>query len=134
MRVLVCDDDQTSRALVEAIFKTAGVTVDHAPDAVSAVNAVRLKKYDLVMMDVTMPDFSGLKAVAWIRALPGAVGLVPIIGITGHSAEEYRERCLQAGMNGFLLKPLRKKELIKAIRDIAAAKQPSEPPASSASD
>lgn len=123
MRVLVCDDDQTSRALVEALFKAAGVTVDHASDAVSAVTAARLKKYVLVLMDVTMPDFSGLKAVAWIRALQGQAGQVPIIAVTGHTAEEYQERCLKAGMNGFLVKPLRRKELIRVIREVAAARQ-----------
>lgn len=118
MRVLVCDDDQVCRDYVEALFGAVGIRVDHAADAVSAVNAVRLHAYVLVLMDVRMPEFSGLKAVKWIRSLPGRPGRVPIIAITGHVAAEYQSRCLEAGMDGFLEKPFRRHDLVRVIRDV----------------
>jgi two-component system, sensor histidine kinase len=125
MRFLIVDDDATSRSLIEALLKSDGITVEQVNDAVAAVTAVRHKQYDLVLMDVKMPEFSGIKAAQWIRAIPGAHGQVPIIAVTGNSAEEYRERCLAAGMDGFLTKPFRKQDLLQAVQDAAAKRRAS---------
>jgi CheY-like chemotaxis protein len=118
MRVLVCDDDEKSHTLADAIFKDTGVTVEHALDAVSAEAAVRKGGYGLVLMDVDMPSFSGLKAVGWIRAMAGQGSKVPIIALTSHTAAEYEQKCLAAGMNGFLEKPLRRVALTQVINKI----------------
>jgi two-component system sensor histidine kinase BarA len=128
MRILVCDDDEKSHSLADAIFKDTGATVEHALDAVSAEAAVRKGGYSLVLMDIDMPSFSGIKAVNWIRSMSGQASQVPIIALTSHSAAEYEQKCLAAGMNGFIEKPLRRTSLTKVINKILHTRGASAPP------
>ena len=79
------------------------------------MDAIRKWPYDLILMDVNMPEMDGLKATAAIRALPGARGQVPIIALTANAIKGDRERFLAAGMNGYISKPVDRRKLLAAI-------------------
>jgi CheY-like chemotaxis protein len=77
------------------------------------------EKFDLVLMDVSMPEMDGFEAVATIRAKEGARIHVPIIAMTAHAMKGDRERCLAAGMDAYLSKPIQPKELLQVIKSMA---------------
>jgi CheY-like chemotaxis protein len=95
-----------------------------------AVAAWRTAKFDLILMDVEMPDMDGLAATAEIRASERALGRreTPIVAMTARALSEDRERCLAAGMNGYVTKPIRSKTLFDTIESCARPKPPGTPP------
>jgi CheY-like chemotaxis protein len=119
LRVLLCDDDLANRELFRAMLLPAGMTVDAFADAASAIEALKRGVYDVVLMDVMMQGMSGMEAARAIRRLPGAVGSVPIIGVTARSSAEAMHECLAAGMNHVLIKPIRRMELLGALSELA---------------
>ena len=85
----------------------------------AAVAAVRSQQFDLVLMDVQMPEMDGLDATRTIRTderIHG--GHVPIVAMTAHAMKGDRERCLAAGMDGYVAKPVRARELLEAIQQV----------------
>lgn len=106
LRVLVVDDDQINRTMAVAMLEKLGIRGESAKDGVDAVEKVAAKDYDIVLMDMQMPDMDGVEATQVIRSLP-----LPhqpyIIALTANAFASDRERCLQAGMNDFLAKPFR---------------------------
>ena len=80
-----------------------------------AVFAVQNQTFDAVLMDVQMPTMDGLQATRTIRALPGAVHSIPIIAMTANAMEGDRERCLKAGMDGYLAKPILAPRLFREL-------------------
>ncbi|MEC9347906.1 MAG: ATP-binding protein [Pseudomonadota bacterium] len=117
LRVLVVDDVPVNQKLAMTIVETAGHDGFAAGSGREALQALRALPYDLVLMDVEMPEMDGLAATRAIRQLPGAVGSIPIIAMTAHPADQYIARCLDAGMNGYLSKPLEADALLKILRD-----------------
>ena len=104
-RVLVAEDDPLSRALVADLLGRRGAEVTLAATGTEAVAAVAEGGIDVVLMDIRMPELDGLEACRRIRAL--AVGeTLPILALTANALAEERERCLDAGMDGYLTKPL----------------------------
>lgn len=106
-RVLLAEDNPVNQKVAVHILHKLGYSVDTAADGAQAVRAVEREDYDVVLMDNQMPVMDGFQATLEIRALPGAKGQIPIIAVTANAIEGDRARCLQAGMNDYVPKPIR---------------------------
>ena len=107
LRVLVADDNPVNCRLMEIILERQGHTVTVARDGQEAVTAAAGGDFDLVLMDVRMPELDGLAATARIRALPDqARAHVPIVAVTANAMRDDAERCIASGMTGYLTKPV----------------------------
>jgi two-component system, sensor histidine kinase len=115
LRVLLAEDTPTNQLLVRHALGRRGHQVVVAGDGRTAVQFVRRGRYDVVLMDLQMPDMDGFEATAEIRALPGEQP--PIIALTAHSMVGDRERCLAAGMQNYLSKPIDLRELIEVVEE-----------------
>lgn len=104
-RVLLVEDNEINQEVAQHLLEGQGITVDVAGDGAAAVERVRARRYDVVLMDVQMPTMDGLEATRLIRTLPGCQDL-PIIAMTATALAEERQRCLEAGMNDFVSKPV----------------------------
>ncbi|WP_448192196.1 PAS-domain containing protein [Azospirillum sp. sgz301742] len=124
-RLLLVEDSPTNQMVATAFLKTAGYRVDVAANGLEGVEAVRSVPYDLVLMDIAMPEMDGLAATRAIRALPLPAGARPIIAMTADTMEGDRERCLAAGMNDHVGKPVDRARLL----DTVARWLPAEPAA-----
>lgn len=111
VRVLVAEDNETNRIVLKGYLDKAGVAADFAVDGVEAVAAMRARPYNLVLMDVMMPELDGVSATRQIRQLPGAAAAVPIIGLTANISVEDHATFRAAGMDRVITKPLRYKQL-----------------------
>ena len=123
VQVLVVEDYPSIQQILVTHLQGAGYGVDLAENGIQAVEAVRRKHFDLILMDVQMPEMDGYAATRAIRDLErdsGEGGRVPIIAITAHGATEDKAKCLVAGMDGYLLKPVRRKGLLEAVKQWAA--------------
>lgn len=126
-RVLLVEDNQINAVLATALIKRAGHQVDLAPDGAAGVNAAASGAYDLVLMDMHMPEMDGLEASRRIRCLNGPAASVPIVALTANAMASDRQKCLAAGMDDFLSKPFDPADLEAAIdkwgagRRVAAA-------------
>ncbi len=104
-RVLVVEDNEVNREVITELLDQYGLAIDTAEDGAVAVRKVSEQQYDLVLMDVQMPVLDGLDATVEIRKLPGAAAL-PIVAMTANALSGDRERCLEAGMNDYVSKPV----------------------------
>jgi hypothetical protein len=124
LRVLVVDDNSTNRTVAVNLLKGFDIQANLACDGNEAVTAVKSFNYDVVLMDVRMPEMDGLQATRVIRSLDGARASVPIIALTANAFAEDIEACHLAGMNDFVVKPVRKKLLIDAIARVLTKTNP----------
>ncbi|AVT80534.1 hybrid sensor histidine kinase/response regulator [Rhodopseudomonas palustris] len=115
LRVLVVDDNPTNRAIAAQMLGEFWVQTNTACDGTEAVTAATRFGYDVVLMDVRMPEMDGLDATRAIRSHGGALANVPIIAFTANAFAEDAAACRDAGMNDHVAKPVRKKALIEAI-------------------
>jgi len=122
LRVLVVDDIAMNREIAGAFLETAGHTVVCAEGGAEAVAAVAASLYDVVVMDIRMPEMDGLEATRLIRALPLPKGAVPIVAMTAHAFADQVVECRQAGMNGHVTKPFTPDALTEAVAKAAAAR------------
>ena len=106
MRVLLAEDHATNQYLIDAYLRAAGHSVVMVANGGEAVAAAARGGFDVVLMDVQMPELDGLAATRAIRALPGPAARVPIIALTANAMPGDREACLAAGMNDYLSKPI----------------------------
>ena len=106
LRILLADDLDLNRKLICDMLSLDGYVVDSVADGAAAVEAVKAKAYDLVLMDMIMPGMDGMDATRAIRALPAPACDVPIVALTAHSFREQLDNCLHAGMNATLTKPM----------------------------
>ena len=114
--VLVVEDNVVNQKVAVALLKRLGVRVDVAKDGREAIERVRSRPYDLVLMDCQMPVMNGYDATIEIRRQEGATALVPIIAMTADVIDDSKERAFQAGMNDFVAKPVDMQELSRALR------------------
>ena len=119
-RVLAVDDNAINRQLLERMLERLGCEVVLAEGGQQAIELAANGRFDLVLMDCSMPDVDGLQATAKIRALPTAHAHVPIVALTAHALPGDRERCLAAGMDEYLSKPIRLQGLQSVLLDFAA--------------
>jgi len=114
-RILLADDSPANQMVALAMLRESGCTVDTASDGMEAVEAIRALPYDLVLMDISMPEMDGLQATGAIRELPGNTGSIPIIAMTAHAIVGDREKFIDAGMNDYLSKPITKQGLYEIL-------------------
>ena len=114
-RALVADDDITSRLVLRSLLRRQGFEVIEAANGAQAIEAFAAQRPDIVFMDVVMPVMDGLEAATRIKALAGEA-FVPILFVTGASADEDFVRCLDAGGDDFLVKPFSQSVLSAKIR------------------
>lgn len=116
--VLVVDDSPTNRLVTEALLSSVGFTVSLAAGGAEALEVMRglSKAPDAVLMDLAMPDMDGVMTTTAIRALPPPHGRVVIIALTASGLPEERMRCIEAGMDDFLIKPAGKATLLRTLR------------------
>jgi PAS domain S-box-containing protein len=116
LRVLLAEDHAVNRALAVRLLENAGHDVVVARDGREAVAMFQRHPVDLVLMDVRMPELDGLEATRAIRDLEAGSGAhTPVIALTAHAMRGDRERCLDAGMDGYVAKPISRAALFKAI-------------------
>jgi CheY-like chemotaxis protein len=119
--VMLADDDSNNRVLVTSILKRTGYQVIVARDGMEAIELFSIAAPDLILMDIQMPVVSGLEAATAIRAKEsGSNRHTPIIALTARAMAGDRERCLAAGMNDYLSKPVRAQELLEKIAHFVA--------------
>jgi len=116
LRIMLAEDNLVNQTLAVRLLERAGHSVLVATNGREAVTAFRGEAFDLILMDVQMPEMDGLEATAAIRAAEADAGThVPIVAMTAHAFAEDRERCLAAGMDAFLTKPVRVTQLHEVI-------------------
>ena len=121
-RILLAEDGKVNQLVAAAILRKAGYTVDLARDGGEAVAAAQSSEYDLVLMDVRLPVMDGLAATRAIRHLSGIHGRVPIIAMTASVMPGDAEACIEAGMDGYLAKPLDRLQMLSAVEDVLNAR------------
>lgn len=117
-RLLLVEDNPDNRLLVKAYLKPLQIQIDEAENGQQAIESFSAAEYDLILMDVQMPVMDGHEATRQIRALEAqrASSAVPIIALTAHAIKEEIDKCLAAGCNQHLSKPIKKAVLIETIR------------------
>ncbi|MFL6450526.1 MAG: response regulator [Bryobacteraceae bacterium] len=113
VRVLVAEDNLINQKIVRIMLQKAGCEVLAVDDGNQAVEAVQTNPIDLVLMDLHMPQLDGLQATRQIRDLQTDVKEVPIIALTASAFTDDRDRCLAAGMNDFITKPIKLNYLLE---------------------
>jgi PAS domain S-box-containing protein len=122
LRVLLAEDDPVNQHLAEVLLTKRGYSTVVAQNGRLALEALERERFDLVLMDVQMPEMGGLEAVARIRQREAGTGAhIPVIALTARAMVGDREECLAAGMDGYLTKPLRSADLFTAIKALVPA-------------
>jgi two-component system, sensor histidine kinase and response regulator len=117
LRILLADDNPVNCRIAVLMLEKAGHRIDVVNGGAAAIEAVRGKPYDLVLMDVQMPDVDGLEATRRIRALPVAHAGVPVIAITASAMQGDDQRCFDAGMNDYVTKPIDRARLLSKVSE-----------------
>ncbi|MDX2057778.1 MAG: ATP-binding protein [Gemmatimonadales bacterium] len=127
--ILLVDDSEMNRFVAQNYLARLGCRVSVAADGHEAVTAATATSFDLILMDCQMPVMDGYQATGKIRQLDGAAGRVPIIAMTAHALAGEREKCLAAGMDDHLPKPVRPADLAAALRRNLRRPTDTQPPA-----
>ncbi|MBH3449609.1 response regulator [Pseudomonas putida] len=114
-QVLLVEDNPVNQSVIEAMLRSLGLAVCTAEDGLEAVDLVGRQRFAAVLMDCRLPHLDGYEATRRIRQLPNGAGL-PIIALTANALQGDRERCMAAGMDDYLSKPLRRTELQRVLQ------------------
>ncbi|MEA1084258.1 MAG: response regulator [Sphingomonas sp.] len=120
MNVLFIEDDRMNRRVVRDMLDVAGVTMMEAESAEDGLSAIDAQDFDMLLIDLRMPGMDGITAIGHIRARPDGKAAVPIIVITADTALDLRERCIAAGADEVLFKPVAMDALFEAMGRILA--------------
>lgn len=119
LRILLAEDNTINQTLALRLLEKRGYRVSVACDGRAALTALEKEGFDLILMDVQMPEMDGFEATAAIREKEKSTGgHIPIIAMTAHALKGDHERCLSAGMDGYVSKPIRTTELFAAIESV----------------
>jgi CheY-like chemotaxis protein len=115
-RLLLVEDNAVNQTVALAMLQMARrYRVDVAKDGYSALARLTEQRYDLILMDVEMPEMNGLETTRRIRRMTTGASALPIIGMTAHAFAEDRDRCLAAGMDDYISKPVDRRQLLEKI-------------------
>lgn len=117
-RILLAEDSYTNALVASSFLRSAGARVDIASNGLEVLSATSSRKYDLVIMDVSMPEMDGIEASEMLRAQQDWTREVPILALTANASREDRAKCITAGMNAFLTKPVERAKLLSAVHDL----------------
>ena len=106
MRILLAEDNQVNALLATALLTRAGHRVDPVTNGREVLEALERANYDAILMDVHMPEMDGLEATRQLRQLPGEAARIPVIAVTANAMDDDKKRCLDAGMDDFVTKPI----------------------------
>ena len=120
MNVLFIEDDRMNRRVVKDMLHVAGVEMEEAESAEEGLNLLDSNDYDILLVDLRMPGMDGITAIGHIRARADAKAQVPVIVVTADTAIDLRERCLAAGADEVLFKPVAMDALFETIGRIMA--------------
>ena len=115
LRVLAVDDVRVNLIVIEKMLDSLGYHVETASNGVEAVAAVKASPFDMIFMDIQMPEMDGFEATRCIRALDIEHAAIPIVAITANTQESDRDACIETGMNDFIAKPFVKKQLVTLL-------------------
>ncbi|NQU71644.1 MAG: response regulator [Rhodospirillales bacterium] len=115
LRILAAEDNHINRAVLLAMLESSGHHIDIVGNGIEAISAVMRAPYDLVLMDIQMPEMDGVTATQKICELPGAAGQIPIIALTANAMKGDRDRYMAAGMTDYVSKPINPQILFAAI-------------------
>lgn len=118
--VLVVEDNAVNRMLIGAYLEEFGLTYDVVGDGSTALARLAARNYDLVLMDIMMPELDGVESTKRIRKLGGDAAEVPIVAVTAHAMKGDREDYLAAGMDSYVSKPIRGRDLFAALKPYLA--------------
>ncbi|MCH5376001.1 MAG: response regulator [Planctomycetes bacterium] len=119
LKVLLADDNQVNQLTAKTMLERFGHEVSIAGNGLEAIEYYKQHEYDLIFMDVQMPEMDGLTATAEIRKIERETGRhIPIVAMTAHAMAGDKERCLEAGMDSYVSKPIRRKELKQVISEV----------------
>ena len=122
-RVLLAEDNVVNQLLAQRLLEKHGYSVTVAGDGQKVLSSLTTETFDVILMDIQMPKVTGLEATSIIRQGEKLTGRhVPIIAMTAHAMKGDRERCLAAGMDGYISKPIRPQELYDALEHIPACR------------
>ena len=132
-RILLAEDNQVNIKLAAAVLRKYGHTLTVARSGEEALDELRKGSYDVVIMDIEMPVMDGIEAAKRIRSgmAGGHNSEIPIIAMTAHVFEEMKEKCLSAGMNSFVSKPIRIEEINTIIKNVLTSTGSTQPGGSS---
>lgn len=124
MRVLIVDDVLINRRLGRRILEKQGHSVQTAENGMQAIERLEKEDFDVVLMDLQMPVMDGFEAMRVIRSDMSAVRRhdIPVIAVTAVRAEAGEKKCYEAGMNGFISKPLQHEEFLRIVESYAQGK------------
>jgi two-component system CheB/CheR fusion protein len=121
LSLLLAEDNRVSQTLMVALLRNQGHTVTAASNGVEALAALERESFDAILMDVQMPDMDGYQATAEIRRRERVTGAhIPIVALTAHAMKGDRERCLEAGMDRYVTKPVDSAELLASLAGVPA--------------
>lgn len=120
MRVLFVEDDPMNRRVVKDMLRVVGTDMEEAPEAETGLRMVDEQSFDVVLMDLRMPGMDGLTAIRHMREKPGKSSTIPVIVVTADTAIDLRDRCMLAGADEVIVKPVAMAALLDAIGRMAA--------------
>lgn len=115
IRILLAEDNAINALLTRTLLEADGHTVDTVEDGVLAVEAMKTQEYDMIFMDMRMPNMDGLEATRKIRALSNVSKDLPIVALTANAFDDDRNACFDSGMNDFMTKPVSAEELSEMV-------------------
>jgi CheY-like chemotaxis protein len=122
LQILVAEDNPVNAVLASKLLRKQGHVVVVAQNGLQAIQKASEQNFDVILMDIQMPEMDGFEATAKIREQERSTSRhVPILAVTAHVMEGYRDLCMGAGMDGYVTKPIRTEELFAALDEIAAS-------------
>jgi CheY-like chemotaxis protein len=120
IRILLAEDNAVNQKLALRMLDRMGYRADVAANGLEVLEALGRQFYDLIFMDVQMPEMDGLEATRAIRVMPSLARQPHVVAMTANAMQGDREMCLEAGMDDYVSKPIQVKELQRAIEEMAA--------------